>query len=372
MVQFEPPWWKSLGPIEIMKRGTHPVHKPIVFSAIILAVAGVIIAGAFSKVAHAADSSDYHLVKTVPVSGEGGWDYLTIDSSARRLYISRGTHVAVMDTDTYAVVGDIPDTQGVHGIALAPDLGRGFTSNGRSNTVTVFDLKTLATLATATTGDGPDAIVYDPASKRVFTFNGRAGTATAIDAEKAGTRGVSGLTINLGGKPEFAVADGEGHIYNNLEDKSLVLQIDSRTREILNRWPLQPCESPSGMAIDTQHRRLFIGCHNRLMAIMDADTGKVVATVPIGEGVDANSFDPSAQLAFASNGDGTLTVVHEDSPDKYTVVKDVATRKSARTMALDPKTHNIFLPAADFGAPTPGQHWPSVKPGTFVILVFGK
>jgi DNA-binding beta-propeller fold protein YncE len=314
----------------------------------------------------------YTVSKSFHLPGNGGWDYLALEASGARLFISRGDQVDVVEAISGKLVATIANTAGVHGIAFAPALKRGFTSNGRSNTVTVFDLKTLATLATATTGDGPDAIVYDPASKRVFTFNGRAGTATAIDAEKAGTRGVSGLTINLGGKPEFAVADGEGHIYNNLEDKSLVLQIDSRTREILNRWPLQPCESPSGMAIDTQHRRLFIGCHNRLMAIMDADTGKVVATVPIGEGVDANSFDPSAQLAFASNGDGTLTVVHEDSPDKYTVVKDVATRKSARTMALDPKTHNIFLPAADFGAPTPGQHWPSVKPGTFVILVFGK
>src|SRR5450432_785451 len=205
-----------------------------------LAALAFLIAGMPSTAA-GADTSRYHLVKTIPVSGDGGWDYLTIDSDARRLYISRGTHVAVMDTDTYAITGDIPDTQGVHGIALAPGLGRGFTSNGRTNTVTVFDLKTLQTLATATTGDGPDTILYDAASKRVFTFNGRAGTATAIDAEKAGTRGVSGLTINLGGRPEFAVADGEGHVYDNLEDKSLVVQIDSRTRTILNQWPLEPC-----------------------------------------------------------------------------------------------------------------------------------
>jgi DNA-binding beta-propeller fold protein YncE len=347
------------------------MRKSIAFSTSVVAVA-FLIAGWFPKAAVAASPSGYHLVKTVPVTGDQGWDYLTIDGDARRLYISRGTHVAVMDTDTYAIVGDIPDTQGVHGVALAPDLGRGFTSNGRTNTVTVFDLKTLHTLATATTGDGPDAILYDPTSKQVFTFNGRAGTATAIDAAKAGTRGVSGLTINLGSKPEFAVADGAGHVYNNLEDKSLVVQIDSRTRQILNQWPLEPCESPSGMAIDTGHRRLFVGCHNKLMAILDADTGKVVATVPIGEGVDANRFDPATQLAFASNGDGTLTVVHEDSPDKYTVVENVATKKSGRTMALDLKTHNIFLAAADFDPPVPGQERPKMKPGTFVILVFSK
>jgi len=349
------------------------MRKSIAISAIVaLAFAVVIIAGTFLKIAHAAGSSGYHLVKTVPVSGEGGWDYLTLDSDTRRLYISHSTHVSVMDADTYAIVGDIPDTQGVHGIALAPELGRGFTSNGRANTVTIFDLKTLKTLGTATTGDGPDAIVYDSTSRRVFTLNGRAGTATAVDAAMGGTRGIPGLTIDLGGKPEFAVADGEGHIYNNLEDKSIVLQIDSRSRVILNRWPLAPCESPSGMAIDTQHRRLFVGCHNQLMAIMDADSGKVVATVPIGEGVDANSFDPATQLAFASNGDGTLTVVHEDSPDKYSVVENVTTKRSARTMALDLKTHNIFLAAADFDPPAPGQQRPSMKPGTFVILVFGK
>jgi DNA-binding beta-propeller fold protein YncE len=347
------------------------MRKSIAFS-ISIAASSLLLAAMFSKEVSAAGPSGYHLIKTIPVSGDGGWDYLNLDSDARRLYISRGTHVAVMDADTYAIVGDIPDTQGVHGIALAPDLGRGFTSNGRNNTVTVFDLKTLATSATAMTGNGPDAILYDPASKRVFTFNGRAGTATAIDAAKAGTRGISGLTIDLGGRPEFAVADGEGHLYDNIEDKSLVLQIDSRTRTILNRWPLEPCESPSGMAIDTQHRRLFIGCHNKLMAIMDADTGKVVSTVPIGKGVDANSFDPGTQLAFASNGDGTLTVVHEDSPDKYTVVENVITKKSARTMTLDPKTHNIFLPAADFDPPIQGQQRPSMKPGTFVILVFAK
>jgi DNA-binding beta-propeller fold protein YncE len=347
------------------------MRKSIAFSTSVFALA-ILIAGLLSKAATAAGPSGYHLVKTIPVGGDGGWDYLTLDSKARRLYISRGTHVAVMDADTYAIVGDIPDTQGVHGIALAPDLGRGFTSNGRTNTVTVFDLKTLQTLATAITGDGPDAILYDNASKRVFTFNGRGGTATAIDAAKAGTRGVSGLTINLGGKPEFAVADGAGHIYNNLEDKSLVVQIDSLSRATLNQWPLEPCESPSGIAIDTQHRRLFVGCHNKLMAIMDADTGKVVATMPIGEGVDANSFDPATQLAFASNGDGTLTVVHEDSPGKYTVVENVATKKSARTMALDLKTHNIFLAAADFDPPVPGQERPGMKPGTFVILVFAK
>lgn len=316
----------------------------------------------------AQEGSGYHVIKTVPVAGDGFWDYLSIDSAARRLYISHGTHVAVMDTDTYAIVGDIPDTEGVHGVALATDLGRGFTSNGGTNTVTIFDLKTLKTLGTAPTGNGTDGILYDPASKRVFTFNGRAGSSTVIDAEKGTVVG----TIELGGRPEFAVADGEGHIYNNLEDKSIELEIDSRTLKILNQWPLAPCESPSGLAIDKEHRRLFAGCHNRMMAILNADTGKVVATVPIGQGVDANRFDPDTKLAFSSNGDGTLTVVHEDSPDKYTVVANVATKRGARTMALDRKTHNIFLDTAEFGPPVEGQRRPSLKPGSFVVLVVGR
>ena len=348
------------------------MHKSIAFSAsvVCLALVAFLAAGRPSNVA--AGPSLYHRVKTIALSGDGGGDDLTVDSVARRLYISRGTHVAVMDVDTYAMVGDIPDTQGVRGVALAPDLGRGFTSNGRTNTVTVFDPKTLATLATAITGSGTEAIVFDPASKRVFTFNGRAGTATVIDAAKAGTRGISGLTIDLGGRPESAVADGAGHVYSNLEDKSLVLQIDSGSRTILNRWPLEPCEHPSGMAIDTQHRRLFVGCGNKLMAILDADTGKVVATVPAGEDVEDTGFDPGTQLAFASNGDGTLTVVHEDAGDKYTVVENVATEKGARTMALDPKTHNIFLAAPDFDPPAAGEPRAGLKPARSVILVFAR
>ncbi|HUI40613.1 MAG TPA: YncE family protein [Terriglobia bacterium] len=321
----------------------------------------------------AAPSSGYHLIKKVTLGGEGFWDYLKFDDDANRLFISRGTHVMVVDGSTYAVVGDIPDTDGVHGIALAPEFGRGFTSDGRSNQVTIFDLKTLKTIGTAKTGEGADGIIYDPGSKRVFTFNGRAGTSTAIDAENGQVAG----TITLDGRPEFGAADGEGHVYNNLEDKSIVLQIDSKNLKVLNRWPLAPCESPSGMAIDPEHRRLFIGCHNKLMAIMDADNGKVVATVPIGQGVDANRFDPGTQLAFSSNGDGTLTVVHEDSPDKYTVVDNVETQRGARTMALDLKTHRVFSVTAEFEPPPadakPGERRrPSMVPGTFTLLVLGQ
>ncbi len=268
--------------------------------------------------AAAAPHESYHLLKKIVLGGEGGWDLLTLDPGARRLYISRGTHVMVVDVDSYQIVGDIPDTPGVHGIALAPEFGRGFTSNGRTNDVTIFDLKTLEKVGTAKTGEGPDTVLYDPASRRVFTFNARGGSATAIDAETGRVVGA----LELGGQPEFAVADGAGHLYDNLEDKNAVLEIDSRSLKVLNRWPLAPCESASGLAIDLapRRRRLFVGCRNRMMAILDAASGKVLATPPIGEGVDANAFDPGTLLAFSSNRDGTLTVVHEDSPDRFTVV----------------------------------------------------
>lgn len=320
-----------------------------------------------------ASESGYHLLKKVHLGGEGGWDYLTMDSAARRLYIARSTQVIVMDADSLKVIGDIPDTPGVHGVALAPELGRGFASNGRASTVTIFGLKTLKKIGEAKTGEGPDAILYDPASKRVFTFNGRGNNSTAIDA---GTGKVAG-TIPLGGRPEFAVADGAGHLYNNLEDKSEELEIDSHTLNILHRWPLAPCEHPSGLAIDTAHKRLFVGCHNQMMAVMDATSGRVLTTVPIGRGVDGNRFDPETGLAFSSNGDGTLTVVREESPDKFSLVGNVATGRGARTMALDLKTHRIFTVTAQFGpppAPTPQRPhpWPSIVPDSFELLVLGR
>jgi len=336
---------------------------------LLLAVAAVVAAPGRMAVAPA---PNYHLLKKVVLGGEGFWDYLICDSAARRVYISRGSHVMVVDADSYRVVGDIPGTEGVHGIALAPESGRGFASDGRANTVTIFDLKTLKVLATVPTGQGPDAILHDPASKRVFIFNGHGGDATAIDAATGAPAG----TVTLGGKPEFAVADGQGHLYNNLEDKSEVVRIDSQKLAVTARWPLAPCEGPSGMAMDRQHRRLFIGCDNRMMAIMDADTGKVIATPVIGEGVDANAFDPGTQLAFSSNGEGTLTVVQEDSPEKFIPVASVPTQRGARTMALDAKTHRVFLVTAEFGPPPPAtasqpHPRPAMKPGTFTLLVFG-
>jgi hypothetical protein len=343
-------------------------------SSTVLAIAGIAFAGILwtgflsSHAAVPAGASGYHVIKTVPVPGDDGWDYVAVDSAARRVYISHGTHVVVMNADTYAIEGDIPDTPGVHGIAIAPDLGRGFISSGRANTATIFDLKTLKTIGTAKTDANPDAIAYDSVSKRVFTFNGRGKNATVINA----TDGTVVGTIALGGKPEFAVADGKGKMFANNEDTSEVMEIDTQKLSVTHRWPLAPCKSPSGLAMDLKNRRLFAGCDDKVMAVVNADAGNVIATVTIGDGVDANAFDPAADYAFSSNGDGTLTVVHEDSPDKLTVIDNVPTKKSARTMGLDLKTHNIFLPAADFDPPAPGERRGKMKPGSFVILVVGK
>jgi YVTN family beta-propeller protein len=313
--------------------------------------------------------SGYHLVKTVPVAGEGGWDYLLADANARRLYVSHATKVLVFDMDSNTPTGEIPDTQGVHGIALAPELGRGFISNGRANTVTIFDPKTLKTLDTVKAGTNPDAIIYDRVTKRVFAFNGRSADATVIDAAD----GSVAATIPVGGKPEFAVSDGQGSVYVNVEDTSELLQVDAQKMAVLHRWPMAPCQEPSGLAMDLKTRRLFAVCGNGVMAVIDADSGKVVATPKIGEGPDAAAFDPATNYVFSSNGEsGTLTVIHEDSPDKYSVVENVATKKSARTMALDSKTHNIYLPAADLLPPAAGQRWPSVKPGTLELLLLSK
>jgi hypothetical protein len=344
-------------------------YKRIAILAVAAALGVAVFTGAFLLAASAAPgASGYKVIKTVPISGEGGWDYIYVDSDARRVYVSHATQVVVLDADSYEVVGSVSDTQGVHGIAIAPELGRGFTSNGRSNDVTIFDLKTLKTLGTVKTDANPDAIVYDSVSKRVFTFNGRGKNTTAINAADGTVAG----TLALGGKPEFAVADGKGSIFVNNEDTSELIQIDSQKITETHRWPLAPCKSPSGLAMDRKSRRLFAVCDEKVMAVVNADTGKVVATPTIGEGVDASAFEPATQLAFASNGEGTVTVVHEDSPDKFTVVENVPTKRSARTMGLDLKTHNIFLPAADFDPPAPGERRGKMKPGSFVLLVLGK
>lgn len=296
----------------------------------------------------------YHLVKKIPIPGEGGFDYLAVDEGARRLYVSHGTQVEVLDVDSGAIVGTIPNTLGVHGIAIAPEFGRGFISDGQTSTVTIFDLKTLKPIAEVPTGKKPDAIIYDPATKQVFAFNGGSDSTTVISAAD----GKVLATLDLGGGPEFAAADGKGFVFNNLEDKSNVVKINSRRLAVGEHWPLAPCESPSSMAMDRANRRLFIGCRNKMMAVMDADSGKVVATVPIGDFVDATAFDVNTHLIFNSNGEGTITIVHEDSPDKYSVVQTVKTVPRARTLAMDTKTHQLFLS--------------TIEDGKFEVLVVGR
>ncbi len=287
----------------------------------------------------------YSVVKKISIPGDGSWDYLTVDEAARRLYVSHGTRVEVLDVDTGAIVGKIANTLGVHGIAIAPELGRGFVSNGKSSTVTIFDLKTLNTISQVPTGNKPDAIIYDSATSRVFAFNGGSNSATAIQAADGKVAG----TVDLGGGPEFAVADGAGYVYDNLEDESLVLKINSRTLKVEQRWPTAPCASPSSMAMDRPNRRLFLGCRSKVMAVMNADTGQVITTLPIGDHVDATAFDSANGLIFNSNGEGTITVIHQESPDKYSLVENVKTLPRAKTMALDPKTHQLFLSTAESG-----------------------
>jgi DNA-binding beta-propeller fold protein YncE len=341
-----------------------PIRRALLVCVSVLLASAILSAG----------PSGYHVAKTLKLGGDGGWDYLTVDAKTRRVYISRGTHVMVVDADTGTVVGDIPNTNGVHGIAIAPDMDKGFVSDGRDNTVTIFDVKTLKILGTAATGKSPDAIIYDPASKRVFTFNGSSKDATAIDA-KTGT--VAG-TIPLGGKPEFAAADEKGHVFVNIEDTNEIVQFDSNKLAVENRWKIAPGEGPSGLAMDRKNRRLFSVCSNKLMVVVNADNGQVVTTLPIGAGTDAAAFDPETGFAFSSNGgDGTLTVVHEDSPDKFTVVDNVPTLRRARTMALDAKTHQVYTVTAEFGtAPAPTTEQPRPRPpmvpGSFTLLILSR
>lgn len=292
-----------------------------------------------------APTGGYSVVKKISIAGTGSWDYLMVDEAARRLYVSHGTQVEVIDIDALTVVGNVPKTPGVHGVAIAPEFGRGFVSDGQANAVTIFDLKTLKPIADVPTGQKPDAIIYDPATSRVFAFNGESKSATAIDAASGKVAG----TVDLQGGPEYAAADGNGFVYNNLEDESLVLKINSRELKVEQRWPTAPCSSPSSMAMDRANRRLFVGCRSKVMAVLDADTGKVITTLPIGDHVDATAFDAATKLIFNSNGEGTVTVIHEDSPDKYSLVETVKTAPRAKTMALDPKTHRLFLSTAENG-----------------------
>ena len=303
--------------------------------------------------------------------GNGSWDYLTVDPAARRVYISHATQVDVLNADSGELVGTILNTPGVHGIALAPELGRGFISNGKANTVAIFDLKTLKRIGDdVATGKGPDAILYDPSSKRMFAFCGHGKSATVIDAADSKVLG----SIDLGGAPEFGAADGAGNVFVNLEDKDMLLKIDAKKMTVLERWPLAPGKTPTGLAMDVKGGRLFVGCRSKAAIVVNAATGKVIADVPIGDHVDAAAFDPKTGLAFFSCGDGTVTVLRADKEGKYKAVETIKTKKGSKTMALDLKTHDLFLPSADF-KPVVGinrRQRPTVIPGTFAVLKFSK
>lgn len=323
-------------------------------------------------ISFACADSTFHLLKEIPVGGECGWDYLVSDDAAHRLYVAHGVKVVVIDTNTDTVVGEIADTPGVHGFAIAADLQRGFSSNGREAKASIIDLKTLKTVAKVDTGENPDAIVYACGQREVYTFNGKGHSATVFDAQT----GKVVTTIALPGKPEFAVYDPTtALVYDNIEDQNEVVVIDAQTHRIVNTWPISPGQEASGLAIDVEHHRLFIGCRNQLMLMMDSANGKVVASVPIGAGVDANAFDPGMRMAFSSNGDGTLTIAYEDAPDKLIVVQDVITQKGARTMAIDLQTEKLYLATSQFEVPlggAPTTTHPIPVPGTFEILVYGQ
>jgi YVTN family beta-propeller protein len=317
---------------------------------------------------HAQDGP-YKFAREIAIGGEGGWDYAAVDAAAHRLYVSHATKVVVIDTQANKVVGEIPDTPGVHGFAIAADLGRGFSSNGRENKASIVDLKTLKLIQKVDTGENPDAILYEPGRKEVYTMNGRSKSSTVFDAQT----GKVVATIPLEGKPEFAQADPKaGKVYVNIEDLNAIKVIDTATHKVTDTWPIAPGESASGMAIDLANHRLFIGCDNKLMLMVDNTNGKVAYSAPIGAGVDSNWFDPGTKLAFSSNGEaGTVTVAHEDSPTVLKVVQTLKTKRGARTMALDPVTHTIYLAITDY-EPQPAGSTGRTKPiaGTFRVLVY--
>jgi DNA-binding beta-propeller fold protein YncE len=341
------------------------VPKLLVMSAAVAAI--------FAQTACQADDL-YHYITQIPIGGESRWDYLSIDPTARRLYVSHSSEVVVIDLRNNQIVGEITNTPGVHGVAVAPELGLGVTSNGRENKAGIVDLKTLQTLSKVDTSEGTDGMWYNPARQEAYLFCGRANAATVVDVK--GQKVVA--TIPLDGRPEFAQADPiANRIYDNIESESEVAEIDGDAHTVITNWPIAPGESASGMAIDVKNHRLFLGCENEMMVMMDNTSGKVVATVPIGRGVDADGFDPGTQLAFASCGDGTTTIAHEDSSDKLTVVQKLTTERGARTMALDPVTHNIYLATAQVDTstnqPSGGGERRRMRfvPNTFKILVYG-
>ncbi|MGH8093963.1 MAG: YncE family protein [Chthoniobacterales bacterium] len=321
----------------------------------------------------ATNETEYQFVTEIPIGGEGGWDILTIDPAAHRLYLSHATKVIVVDLDKNEVVGEISDTPGVHGFVAIPELGRGFSTNGRESKASVVNLKTLQTINKVATGANPDALVYDPGRAEVYVFNHTGNSATVIDARTAKVLS----TIPLGGSPEFAVVDpAAGRVYCNLEDKGEVVAIDTTRHEVTARWPVAPGAEPGGLAFDPAHHRLFASCHNKLMVMLDSASGRVIGSVPIGSRVDGCVFDEATQLVFASCGDGTTTIAKEETPEKLAVVQTLRTEPGARTIALDPSTHRIYLPSAKFAPPSPASPGatpprPKIVPGSLKLLVYG-
>jgi YVTN family beta-propeller protein len=289
---------------------------------------------------------NYQLLKKVPVPGTGGWDYVTVDAGARRVYVSHSTQVDVLDADSFALVGTIPNTLGVHGIAVAPDAGRGYISAGKADSVVAFDLKTLKSLGEIKVGKKPDAIIYEPLTKRIYVMNGDSENITVLNAANGDVAG----TIALGGGPEFAVSDGKGNLYVNLEEQNETLHIDVNSLQVKDRWPLAPCATPTSLSMDIENRRLFVGCRSKHFAVLNADTGKIVFTAPIGDRVDAGAFDSNTRLVYLSTGDGKVAIFHQDSPDKYSVAQEITTKPGAKTMGYDPKTGNVIVPTSDNGS----------------------
>jgi DNA-binding beta-propeller fold protein YncE len=334
---------------------------------------GILLGWAGTLPAQEVGPSGYKILQKVPLPGDGGWDYLYMDSNGRRLYVAHNNSIQVLDADTLKLVGTVENVAHPHGVVTLPDLGKGYATSGDPGSVVVFDLKTFKHLSEIPGSKDMDGIIFDPASGKVLTFNGDSSNATVMDPS---TDKVV-QTLDLGGKPEAPVSNGQGLLYDNLEDKSLVLKIDAKTMKILKRWPLAPGVSPSGLSMDVKNNRLFSGCHNKLLVVMNAKNGKVIQTLPIGDHVDATYFDPASATVFSSNGDGTLTVIHEDSPDKYSGGEQFPTEPGARTMAFDSQTGHVFLSTAQMGdQPTPTQKDPKPRrkpvPGTFHLLVIGK
>jgi YVTN family beta-propeller protein len=347
--------------------------RTLSFSTFVMLLVGCALALSLNQESLAQDGPGYHVLRSIHIGGEGGWDYIAVNPELRRIYVSHGMLVNILDESTGDSVGVIPNTPGVHGIAFAPSFGKGYTSNGRANTVSVFNLQTNDVLSEVKTGQNPDAIMYEPFSKTIFVCDGRSHDATVIDPSSDTVLTV----VPLGGKPEAPVSDGAGNIYVNIEDKSEVAHISAKTFTVEHRWTLGKGESPSGIAMDRSTGRLFVGCDNKLMVVVDARSGAVVAQLPIGEGCDGVAFDPETRYAFSSNREGTLTMVYEESPDSFRVVANVPTKRGARTLTFDEKTHHIFLPTAELEPPPPPtkenpRPRPRIVPGTFEVLEVGR